>query len=82
MVDAQAAMGSVDEAMRLASEQQRRYKGLKAGFRPVSVPRSMFGDDEWLKTDDLKLIDTVLPYPWAAGEERRRQRPFDDGRGS
>jgi hypothetical protein len=30
MVDAQAAMGSLDEAMRLATEQQRRYKGLKA----------------------------------------------------
>ena len=29
MVDSQAAMGSLDEAMRLASEQQRRYKGLK-----------------------------------------------------
>ena len=30
MVDAQAAMGSLDEGMRLALEQQRRYKGLKA----------------------------------------------------
>ena len=30
MVDAQAAMGSVDEGMRLAMEQQRRFKGLKA----------------------------------------------------
>lgn len=29
MVDAQAAMGSLDEGMRLAGEQQRRYKGLK-----------------------------------------------------
>jgi len=29
MVDAQAAMGSVDEGMRLAMEQQRRFKGLK-----------------------------------------------------
>ncbi|CAE7873596.1 TTC28 [Symbiodinium sp. KB8] len=29
MVDAQAAMGSADEGMRLASEQQRRYKSLK-----------------------------------------------------